>query len=531
MAGTKADAEKFAHVWAGKGDEKQDTSRYWIGFYQDVLGVADALSILKFEYRSQTSASDHTGYADVYIPSARIIIEQKSLGVDLSKKEKRQDRMVTPAEQARDYANGMPLSQRPRYIVTCNFAELWVYDTERDALCREPQLRFTLADLPKNLPAIQFMRGKGEAPETVSQAVSVQAGKIMGHLHDLAAKGFDNPDAPESHHALSVLMTRLMFLMFCEDAGLIAPNAFHDFAQHYDAEDLADGLYELFRWLDTPDDKRMGSRKLKQERFAAMPYMNGGLFSEEVDLPMIDEDFKTTLLVDGCQEFDWSGVSPTVFGSIFEGALSHDHRRANGQHFTSPENIHKVIDPLFMDRLNQEFQDAMNRPIAGGARTKALQDLHEELGHISVLDPAAGSGNFLTESYLSLRRLENRVLLELMKLREGGQQAFSFEDSGDRDVLVTLRNFHGIELEDFACCVARTALWIAEKQADAETARVTQRVYQELPLTDYEGITQGNALRMDWNDVVPASEVTYICGNPLRMVTPAHCLGVEKLAA
>lgn len=518
MAGTKADAERFAREWAGKGDERQDTSRYWIGFYQDVLGVKDALSYLKFEYRAQTSASDHTGYADVYVPDARVIIEQKSLGIDLAKKELRQGRMVTPAEQARDYANGMPLSQRPRYIVTCNFAELWVYDTERDALCREPQLVLALADLPKNLPAIQFLRSQGEAPETVSQAVSVQAGKIMGHLHDLAAAGFDDPDAPESHHALAVLMTRLMFLMFCEDSGLVEPNAFHDFVDHYSAEDLGDGLADLFEWLDTPDAER-GGRRARQERFARMPYMNGGLFREAVEIPMLDESFRTTLLVEGCQEFDWSGVSPTVFGSIFEGALSHDHRRANGQHFTSPANIHKVIDPLFLDGLERAYDEACSKPVAGGARTKALRDLHRRLGAFSLLDPAAGSGNFLTESYVSLRRLENRVLLALADTAHRSQTALVFEESDDEaaeddQVLVSLRSFHGIEVEDYACCVARTALWIAEKQMDAETQQVTHRVYQELPLTDYEGIVLGNALRMDWNDVVPASEVAYICGNP-----------------
>jgi hypothetical protein len=514
MAGTKADAQRFVKDWAGRGNEDQDTQLFWIGFYQDVLGIPDALAMLKFEQPVHTKASDHQGYIDVLVPAAHVIIEQKSLGVPLDKPELRQGRKVTPAQQALAYTEGMPLSQKPRYVVACNFEQMWVYDTEKDPLCKGQPLVIALADLPKNLPAVQFLRGSGEAPATIAEAVSVEAGKIMGRLHDLAAAGYDNPDAPEAHHALSVLMTRLMFLMFWEDTAAGATNAFHDFVQHYDAEDLADGLTDLFHWLDTPDEKRTGSRKLKQPRFARMPYMDGGLFREDIELPMLDETFRTTLLVDGSQEFDWSGVSPTVFGSIFEGALSHDHRRANGQHFTSPTNIHKVIDPLFMDGLEQEFQDACQRPVAGGARTRALQALHQKLGSISVLDPACGSGNFLTESYLCLRRLENRVLLELVRLQNKGQAALSFEDSGDKDVLVSLRNFHGIELEDFACCVARTALWIAEKQADIETAHVTQRVYDPLPLTDYDNIIQGNALRMDWNDVVPAAQVSYVCGNP-----------------
>lgn len=507
MPGKKADAEAFASKWANKGIENQDTQRFWIDFYQNVLGVEDAVSRLEFEKPVSTDASAHDGYIDVFIPSAKTLIEQKSLGIDLAKEETRQGRKVTPAKQGNAYAQGMPLSQQPRYIIACNFSDFWVFDRERDSLCREPLFRLSLAELPKNLAAIQFLKGGAEAPATISRAVSVEAGKIMSKLHDQVAEAFDDPDAPENHHALSVLMTRLMFLMFCEDSGLVAPNAFRDYVSHFQAGDLRRGLKDLFVWLDTKDEDR---DKYAESWLKKLPYMNGGLFREKTEIPPLSENFRHTLIVEGCQEFDWSGVSPTVFGSIFEGALSHDHRRANGQHFTSPENIHKVIDPLFLDGLKAEFDEACAKPVAGGARTRALKDLHEKIGGISILDPAAGSGNFLTESYLCLRQLENRILFEL----QGVQASISFEESGDRDVLVSLRNFHGIELEDFACCVARTALWIAEKQADADTAKVTQRVYQELPLRDYEGIVNANALRIDWNDVVPADEVDYILGNP-----------------
>lgn len=507
MPGKKADAEAFASRWANKGNENQDTQRFWIDFYQNVLGVEDAVSRLEFEKPVSTDASTHDGYIDVFIPSAKTLVEQKSLGIDLAKEETRQGRKVTPAKQGNAYAQGMPLSQQPRYIIACNFAEFWVFDRERDSLCREPLFKLPLAELPKNLAAIQFLKGGAEAPATISRAVSVEAGKIMSKLHDQVAEAFDDPDTPENHHALSVLMTRLMFLMFCEDSGLVAPNAFRDYVAHFSAGDLRRGLKDLFVWLDTKNEER---DKYAEPWLKKLPYMNGGLFREKTEIPPLSENFRHTLIVEGCQEFDWSGVSPTVFGSIFEGALSHDHRRANGQHFTSPENIHKVIDPLFLDGLKAEFEEARAKPIAGGARTRALKDLHEKIGSISILDPAAGSGNFLTESYLCLRQLENRILFEL----QGDQASFSFEDSGDRDVLVSLRNFHGIELEDFACCVARTALWIAEKQADADTAKVTQRVYQELPLTDYEDIVNANALRIDWNSVVTADEVDYVLGNP-----------------
>lgn len=523
MAGKKADAERFATKWRGKGDENQDTQLFWVDFYQNVLGVEDAISMLKFETPVATAASSHNGYIDVLVPSAKVIIEQKSRGIDLAKPETRQGRLVTPAQQALAYAQGIALSQQPRYVVACNFAEFWVYDRERDSLCREPMFKLALEDLPKNLAAVQFLKGKGDAPETVSQAVSIEAGKIMAKLHAMVAEAFDDPDTPENHHALSVLMTRLMFLMFCEDAGLTAPNAFRDYIVHFQASDLRQGLKDLFIWLDTPDSER--------DRYAGdwlrrMPYMNGGLFRERTEIPPLGEDFRTTLVVEGCQEFDWTGVSPTVFGSIFEGALSHDHRRANGQHFTSPANIHKLIDPLFLDDLNAEFEAACAKPVAGGARTSALKRLHAKIGSISILDPAAGSGNFLTESYLCLRKLENRILLEL----QSEQLAFSFEDSGDHDVLVSLENFHGIEIEDFACCVARTALWIAEKQADMDTAKVTQRVYQELPLRDYGGIVNANSLRLDWNEVVPSGKVDYVVGNPPFVGTLTTSQKEERIA-
>ena len=473
-----------------------------------MLDCPDAISRLRFEVPVATAASEHKGYIDVLVPSAGVIVEQKSLGIDLAKPEKRQGRMVTPAQQALAYAQGMNLSEQPRYIVACNFSEMWVYDREDDALCKhEPRFCLPHCELAKNLPAVQFLKGAGEAPATLAQAVSEDAGKIMAALHDLAAASFDDADTPENHHALSVLMTRLMFLMFCEDAGLVAPNAFRDYVDHYKAPDLRRGLKDLFVWLDTPPEAR---DPYAGEWFKPLPYMNGGLFRERTEIPPLSEKFRDTLLEDGCDKLDWSVVSPTVFGSIFEGALSHDARRANGQHFTSPQNIHKVIDPLFMDALQAEFEKACAASRVSGVRTKTLRKLHEKLGRICVLDPACGSGNFLTESYLSLRALENRILFELAD----EQMGMSFEEMGERDVLVSLANFHGIELEDFACCVARTALWIAEKQADADTAKVTRRVYEELPLKDYGGIVQANALRIDWNDVVDAAEVSYVIGNP-----------------
>jgi hypothetical protein len=509
MAGTKKDAEEFVRRWRGCGNEEQDKHKYWIGLFQDVLGLDDALDRLEFEQPVvNSSGSKSPGFIDVLIPTAKAIVEQKGVGVDLDKAELRQGSMVTPAQQALRYAQGLPLSAQPRYVIACNFQEIRVYDRDTDPLCTSPLFDLALEDLPKNLAALDFLRGRGEAPASLQQAVSVKAGQIMGEVHNLLAAQFHDPDSPESHHALSVLCTRLMFLMYCEDAGLIAPAAFRDYLQHYHAEDLRHALKDLFEWLDTPDAER---DEYAEGPITAFPYMDGGLFHERVEVPPVTETIRTELIVQGCQEFDWSNVDPTVFGSIFEGALSHDARRSGGMHYTSPENIHRVIDPLFLDGLKTELADAMARPEAGGARTRALRAFQDRIGSLTFLDPACGSGNFLTETYKCLRRLENKVLFELSK---GGETTFVFEDVEDSPVKVTLEHFHGIEINDYACCVARTALWIAEKQADADTRSIVLRLYDELPLTDYAGIVEGNALRMDWNDVVPASECDYVMGNP-----------------
>ena len=522
MAGIKADAEAFAKRWAGRGDETQEGRSYWIDLFQNVLGVEDAIERLKFEVPVHTdSGSSHAGYIDVLIPSANALVEMKGREIDLDKKEVRQGREVTPAEQGRGYAVGLPLNQQPRYVIACNFREIRVYDRNVNPLCAgDEYLCLELEELPKNLPALKFLSGGGSAPRSVQRAVSIEAGRIMGQIHNEIAGLYHDPDSEESHHALSVLCTRLMFLMFCEDAGLIEPGLFRDYVASVDGGHLRGALIELFGWLDTDDEARKA--EYPSELLARFPYMNGGLFRERIQIPQLNDKVHYEILVSGCQEFDWSGVDPTVFGSIFEGALSHDTRRSGGMHYTSPENIHKVIDPLFLDGLKEELDDILAKQ-SPSARTRALCAYHDKLGSLTFLDPACGSGNFLTETYVCLRRLENNVLVELQRLDAArrrdvaeGQMGMDFaeEGTGEDLVKVSLANFHGIEVNDFACCVARTALWIAEKQADINTAKVVRRVYDELPLKEYGTIIHGNSLRVDWADAVPAADLDYIIGNP-----------------
>ncbi|MCH3944001.1 MAG: hypothetical protein LKE37_10260 [Atopobiaceae bacterium] len=519
MAGTKQDAERFVAEWQGRGNEDQDTQLFWIDLMQGPLGLDDALRRLRFEVPTKTDAdSDHEGYVDVLIPSAKVLVEQKSLGIDLDKPETRQGRPVTPVQQALGYSRGMRWEDKPRYLITCNFSAFRVYDLNKDPLCQGEPLTLELADLPRNVAALRFLDGGHAAPASLQQAVSEQAGAFMGHIHDLIAAKFKDPDSPGSHHALSVLCTRLMFLMFCEDSGLIDPDTFRDFLQAYNGSQLRQALLALFRWLDTPTEER--DLDYAEDVLRPFPYTDGGLFSEAIEIPMLDDTIWNDLITTGCQEYDWSNVDPTVFGSIFEGALSHDARRAGGMHYTSPENIHKVIDPLFLDGLTQELDGILEEP-AYNKRMAALERYHDKLGSLTFLDPACGSGNFLTETYVCLRRLENRVLSEERRMQQAsdrkvstGQGEWAFEASVESPVKVKPSHFHGIEINDFACCVARTALWIAEKQADTDTQKVISRVYDEFPLTDYETIVEGNALRMDWDEVVPASECDYVMGNP-----------------
>ena len=512
-------AEEFVKYWSGRGDEKGETHKFWIDLLQNVLGDEAALRRLEFEDRVDTAAGSSKGFADVTVKrpdgkGALALCEQKSAGIDLDKPEMRQGRMVTPVEQCMGYVEALPFNEQPRWVMTCNFSTLRIYDRNMDPMClRGPAVEIALGELPRNLGALEFLVG-GSGTVALSHEVSVRAGEIMGKVHDELAASFAtlmDPDDPDVHHALSVICTRLMFLMFCEDAnGLIPSNAFRNFLRDTPAGRMRKALADLFVWLDTPDDER-DPFDLKSGPYKDFPYMDGGLFAEKVQIPTISEELRTILVVKGCQEFDWSGVSPTVFGSIFEGALSHDSRRSGGMHYTSPKNIHRLIDPLFLDGLKAELSAILQKPEAGGARTKALNEFHDKLASLSFLDPACGSGNFLTETYLELRRLENRILQEQQK----DQYAhFAFEEIEESPVRVSLANFHGIEINDFACCVARTALWIAEKQADADTAKIVQRVYDELPLRDYGCIVQANALRIDWNDVVPAERCSYVMGNP-----------------
>lgn len=494
-------AALFAQEWQGKGYEKGDTQRFWLELLQKVLGVEDPYSFISFEDEVMV---DKTNFMDGYIASTKVLIEQKSIQKDLgtpivqSNGEK-----ITPFLQARKYIAGLPLSKHPRWVVTCNFREFWVYDTERPN--DEPQ-KIQLANLEKEYYRLQFLVDEKNDHLKREEDLSLEAGKLVGAIYDLLAEQYIDKTAPATLHSLNVLCVRLVFCLYAEDAGLFSSKtAFHDYLAQFPAHQVRRALIDLFAVLDTPDDQR---DPYLDDALKAFPYVNGGLFSNDLrlEIPQFTEELKTLILSKASDHFDWSDISPTIFGAVFESTLNPDTRRSGGMHYTSIANIHKVIDPLFLNELKEEFATIKAIPNEKQQRQK-LDTFQNKLASLTFLDPACGSGNFLTESYVSLRRLENEVIA----LREKGQAIL-----GDfaNPIKVDIHQFYGIEINDFAVSVATTALWIAEQQMMQETEKIASFHIDALPLKSYHNIHEGNALRTDWSEVIAPERLNYIMGNP-----------------
>ena len=502
MDDLKSRAARFAESWAGRGDEKSDTQQYWRDLLDKVLLIPDTSDrqVLWFERRTALD-----GFIDALMIQARVLVEQKSLGVDLDRPEPRQGTMVTPVQQAKRYSDSLPPSERPTVLITCDFGTFRLYDLEADPLARTPQSEFTLADLPEHINEIGRLFAHEHSRVVQQERLSVKAGRRVARLHDSLAKCFENPDDPAEHDALAMLTVRLVFCLYAEDANLFRPDALRDYVAASTPERLGEDLYDLFEVLDTPIEKR---RRYLPESLKAFPYVDGGLFADRIDVPPLTGELRDALL-DISEGFDWSGISPVIFGSLMEETLSHDERRKGGMHYTSVRNIHRLIDPLFLDGLKTELEEAEAKPVAGGSRTNALNKLHDRIAGLRFLDPACGSGNFLTETYLELRRIENRILADLDK---DGQLALDLGDDLN-PVRVSISHFHGIEINGFACAVARTALWIAEQQALDDTESTISGL-PRLPFTDTAHIQQGNALRLDWNELLPGDHCDYVMGKP-----------------
>ena len=499
----KQAAKQFVQDWSGKGYEKGETSRFWIALLQNVYGIQDATKFMEFEIPVKTILKEKgSDFIDGYIPSTKVLIEQKSSKVKLTEKYRQSDGSeLTPYQQARRYAAGLPLSMAPRWIVACNFETFEVHDMEHpnDA----PQV-IQLADLEKEYHRLSFLVDDTNVHLKKELEVSIQAGEIVGVLYDKILAQYKDPSNPESQKALNKLCVRLVFCLYAEDAGIFgSKNMFHDYMSRFSANDFRRALIELFQVLDTkPEDRD----PYMEEGLLAFPYVNGGMFAGEIEIPRINEEIRELILQRASDDFDWSLISPTIFGAVFESTLNPETRRAGGMHYTSIENIHKVIDPLFLNDLKAELADIKATSVAKTKKDRAYA-FQDKISKLKFFDPACGSGNFLTESYTSIRRLEN----EALRIIYGGDRVIG--EMAD-PIKVSINQFYGIEINDFACSVAQTALWIAESQMMAATDEIVGFTLDPLPLKTYTNIHEGNALRMDWDEVVPAAELDYIMGNP-----------------
>ena len=488
----KARAKEFVEKWSGKNDEKEHCQLFWIDLLQDVFGIKNVSEYISFEDKVKLG---HTSFIDARIKSAKVLIEQKSGSVDLRSAAKQSDgTLLTPYQQAKRYASELPVSEHPRWIVCCNFKSFLVYDM--DALGKEPE-EILLADLPKEYNRLNFLLNETKVNLQREMEISIQAGELVGKIYDALFKEFPDKNSIVTHRSINTLCVRLVFCLYAEDSGIFGHDMFSNYVNSFNADNVDLGLKELFKILNTKEESRS---PLLKDKLKCFPYVNGGLFDDgkldeySILITPFSEETKKVLVEECGFGFDWSGISPTIFGAVFESTLNPETRRNGGMHYTSIENIHKVIDPLFLDGLNEEFESLVSKKgLSRKSKREALEKFRDKISKLKFLDPACGSGNFLTESFMSLRRLENKALREL---REGSAQ---MELGGDLSpVKVSIHQFFGIEINDFAATVAMTALWIAECQMLQETEDILGEALDFLPLKNYANIVLGNALKIDW---------------------------------
>ena len=498
----KQAAKEFAEFWKDKGYEKGQSQTFWLQLLSQVYDVERPEKYIEFE--DQVHIDKSTGFIDGYIPTTKILIEQKSIDKNLRKGIRQSDgSLLNPFQQAKKYIAELPVSKHPKWIITCNFKSFLIYNMENPN--GEPE-EILLKDLEKEYYRLQFIVDVENTNLKKEMEISIKAGELVGKIYDEILPLYKNPENEETLKSLNMLCVRLVFCLYAEDAGLFGKHGiFHDYLEKFNTDDLRRALIDLFKVLDTKPQDRDPYMK---EDLAQFPYVNGGLFADEnIEIPNLNDTVKELLLSNASEDFDWSDISPTIFGAVFESTLNPETRRSGGMHYTSIENIHKVIDPLFLDDLKSELDGILMIKVLK-ARKEKLLAFQQKLSELKFLDPACGSGNFLTETYLSLRRLENKAL----EAYQGGQ--IGFGDENINPIKVSIGQFYGIEINDFAVTVAKTALWIAESQMMHETENILHLNLEFLPLKSYTNIIEGNALRIDWNDVIPNGELNYIMGNP-----------------
>jgi len=498
-------ARQFYYKWNGKGREDEDDRSYWIDILSQIMGLDRPTDYVDFQ--KKVIVDGNTKRIDAYIPSTKVIIEQKTLGIPLDKKTHQSGGIeLTPYEQAKRYNDNLPYTEKARWIVTSNFSDIWIYDME--ARIPEP-IKLSIDELQAKYSMLNFLVEQKITKISNEEAISLKAGELVGLIYDALLKQYDDSEDPEVLKSLNKICVRIVFCLYAEDAGIFGTKSlFHDYLERFDARNARKALRELFKVLNQKPEERDKYLKDDDPILASFPYVNGGLFKDEdIEIPPFTDEIRNIILSRASDGFDWSQISPTIFGAVFESTLNPETRRSGGMHYTSVENIHKVIDPLFLDDLNAEFEEIRNTSV-WNTKKKKLVAFQEKLSKLTFLDPAAGSGNFLTETYLCLRRIENKVLYEL----QGGQIELAFD--GATPIKVGIDQFYGIEINDFAVTVAMTALWIAESQMMKETEDVIHMSLDFLPLKTNANIIEGNALCLDWNDIVPKEKLNYIMGNP-----------------
>ena len=470
-------AAAFADKWNDAGYEKGETQTFYNEFF-DVFGISRQ-TVARYEQHVK-KLDNSSGFIDLFWPS-KLLVEQKSAGRDLEK----------AYGQAGEYFDALPEHERPGHILVSDFQTFELHD-----LAERQTLKFALADLPKNVDSFDFVRGTDRRTFRDQDPANIKAAELVGKLHDALDK------AGYRGHELEQFLVRVVFCLFADDTGIFdPPDIFIDFIENRTREDGSDvgaKLIELFQVLNTPEYERQSTRDEDLTRF---PYINGDLFNRMLRIPAFDAAMRNALL-DACY-FDWSIISPAIFGALFQSVMDPVERRASGAYYTTEKNILKVIEPMFMDDLRAEFNHLKSRK--DSRRIADLRRFQDRLGQMRFFDPACGCGNFLIIAYRELRLLEMELLKEITDRQSDISEIVSRID---------VDQFYGIEIIKFPALIAETALWMMDHIMNSRLSLEFGEVYARIPLERSPHIVQGDALEIDWNDVLPAQSCSYVFGNP-----------------
>ncbi len=498
----RARAAAFAEEWRDAAYEKGETQSFYNAFF-DVFGVRRR-NVARYEAHV-AKLDDRSGFIDLFWPGV-LLVEQKSAGRDLRR----------AYEQAGEYFEALPDRERPRFILVSDFRTFELHDLDERGT-----VVFPLADLPAHVESFGFILGVQRRTFRDQDPANIEAAELVGRLHDALA------DAGHGGHDLERFLVRVVFCMFADDTGVFEPrDIFLDFIETRTGEDGADlgpWLAQLFEVLDTPEDERAATL---DEDLARFPYVNGDLFEGHLRTFSFDTAMRGALL-DACR-FDWSNISPAIFGALFQSVMDPAERRAQGAHYTTEKNILKVMEPLFMDDLRAEF----GRVKARRGRLAALRQFQAKLGRLTFFDPACGCGNFLIIAYRELRLLEIEVIRDIREVTAATGQAVL--DTAWQSV-VDVDQFHGIELGEFPTRIAETALWMMDHIMNNRLSLEFGRSYARIPLEKSPHIVHGDALETDWSELLPPGECSFVLGNPpfvgAKYQTPDQRAQVRGIAA